>query len=411
MDAGQTAQDVARRSYGRLVAMLAARGAGLAAAEDALADAFAAALATWPERGVPANPEAWLVTTARNRLSNTRRARRVSEAATGEILMRLGDAQAASEFPDERLKLLFVCAHPDIDPLIRTPLMLQTVLGLDAARIASAFAVQPAAMGQRLVRAKARIGASGLRFEVPDVADLDLRVTEVLEAIYGAYGTGWDAIAGADGDVKGLSGEAIYLGRLVAALLPDHPEPKGLLSLMLFCEARRPARFDAAGAFVPLAAQDARLWTRDLIIEADALLTLASRAGRFGRFQCEAAIQSVHVQRPIVGRLNHDAIGLLYRMLVAHAPTLGNRVGQAAATLDAGDPARALDQLDAIESDGKERYQPYWVTRRACLEALGRPDEAGQALERAIGLTEHPRLRAYLLASARPAAEGVDRAG
>lgn len=405
MTARHTAENVARRSYGRLVAMLAARGTGLAAAEDALADAFAAALATWPERGIPANPEAWLVTAARNRLSNARRSARVAEAASNEIVRRLTEASEAPEFPDDRLKLLFVCAHPDIDPAIRTALMLQTVLGVGAARIASAFAVQPATMGQRLVRAKARIGTAGLRFEVPVLEELDDRLKDVLEAIYAAFGTGWDSIAGADGDVQGLVSEAIYLCRLVVELLPTHPEPKGLLSLMLFCEARRAARFDDTGRFVPLRDQDARLWDRDMIVEADLLLTRASQAGRFGRFQCEAAIQSVHVQRPILGHLNHGALELLYGLLVAHAPTLGNRVGQAAATLEAGGARLALDQLDAIEGDHKEHYQPYWVTRRACLDALGRTAEARSALERAIGLTEHPRLRAYLVAA------GLQQAG
>ena len=398
MTARHTAEDVARRSYGRLVAMLATRGTGLTDAEDALADAFAAALATWPERGIPLNPEAWLVTAARNRLSNARRSMRVADAASNEIVRRLTEASEAPEFPDDRLKLLFVCAHPDIDPPIRTALMLQKVLGLGAARIASAFAVQPATMGQRLVRAKARIGAMALRFEVPAVNELDHRLNDVLEAIYAAFGSGWDSIAGADGDLHGLASEAIYLCRLVMQLLPDQPEPKGLLSLMLFCEARRVARFDAAGRFVPLKEQDARLWDRDMIVEADTLLTLASQAGRFGRFQCEAAIQSVHAQRPILGHLNHDALELLYRLLVDHAPTLGNRVGQAAATLEAGGARLALGQLDAIEGNHKEHYQPYWVTRRACLDALGRTAEARSALERAIGLTEHPRLRAYLLA-------------
>jgi len=392
-----TAEAVARTAYGRLLSILAVGTRDIAAAEDALADAFAAALASWPTSGVPDRPEAWLLTAARNVAANGRRAQGVRELAGDEVALRLyGPAGQEDGFPDERLKLLFVCAHPAIEPGMRTPLMLQTVLGLDAVRIAQAFAVEPATMGQRLVRAKAKIRDAGIRFAIPDSGALADRLTDVLDAVYGAFGTGWDGPAQVG--VEDMAEEAIYLGRLLAALLPAEPEAKGLLALMLYCHARNAARFAADGRFVPLAEQDARLWDRSLIVEAEGMLTVASRAGRFGRYQCEAAIQSVHVQRPVTGRTNHDAILLLYRMLAASSPTLGVLVAQAAAQLEAGQRAEALAALDAIISPRKEQYQPYWVVRCLCLLRDGQNEAAKQARSRALALTRDPRLGAHLAA-------------
>jgi RNA polymerase sigma-70 factor (ECF subfamily) len=392
----RAAELAARASYGRLLALLAARTRDIAAAEDALADAFVAALRTWPG-GVPSNPDAWLMTVARNALRNQARHRAVADAAAADLLV-LADESAPDmpEFPDERLKLLFVCAHPAIDAAIRTPLMLQTVLGLDAAKIAAAFLVAPATMSQRLVRAKAKIKQSGLRFELPLAEDMPERLADVLEAVYAAYGTSWDAVPGAAPAPAALAAEAIFLARLLVELLPDAPEAKGLLALMLYCESRRAARRSADGQFVPLAQQDTRLWSRDLIIEAEGLLTAASRAGVFGRFQCEAAIQSVHAQRRLTGQTQHDALETLYALLVARCDSLGARVAQAAARLDAGRAQAALQGLLAIDEREIASYQPYWVTRWKALAACGRPAEAQQALQRAMRLTEDDAVRRYL---------------
>jgi len=390
----------ARSSYGRLLALLASRSRDIAGCEDALAEAFAAALKTWPERGIPTSPEAWLLTAARNRLINGARHGRVHDAAIVDIERHLTEGQADPSFPDERLKLLFVCTHPAIDPTMRTPLMLQTVLGLDAARIASAFLVAPTAMGQRLVRAKAKIRDAKLRFEVPDPADMAERLGTVLDAVYAAYGTGWDALAGADPDEKGLTEEAIYLGRLIVALLPDEPEAAGLLALMLYCEARRGARRDGEGRFVPLSQQDHRLWSRALIIEAEGLLTRVARLGRFGRYQCEAAIQSIHVQRPLTGRINHDALHTLYDLLARHAPSTGVLVARAAVLMEAGEPEAGLAALDELPHPGVTDYQPYWTVRGHLLRALGREDEAGAAFLTAAGLTQDSAVRSYLLSAA-----------
>lgn len=396
-DARRVAEQAARVSYGRLLAILAARSRDIAGAEDALAEAFVAALRVWPEQGVPANPDAWLLTAARNATLNSLRHRQVQAGAVAEIERRYAERHEAAEtFPDERLKLLFVCAHPAIQESIRTPLMLQSVLGLDAARIAAAFQVAPEAMGQRLVRAKAKIRDAGLRFAVPEPDDWAARLGDVLNAVYAAYGTGWDALAEGEPGLGDLTGEALYLGRLLVALLPGEPEACGLLALMLYCEARRPARRDGDGRFVPLSRQDSRLWSRDMIIEAEGLLTLAARQGRFGRFQGEAAIQSVHVQRAVTGQPGPEILLALYDLLLLHAPGLGGMVGRAAVLLEAGRAAEALAALEAIPAERVARYQPWWVTRARCLAALGRQGEADAALSTALDLTRDASVRAFL---------------
>ncbi|RZS54948.1 RNA polymerase sigma factor [Sphaerotilus mobilis] len=404
MSARQAAEQAARQAYGRLLALLVGRSRDIAASEDALSEAFLAALRTWPDDGVPANPQAWLLTAARNSLHNMRRHQGVVDASAIDLAILQDEAEPeASDLPDDRLRLLFVCAHPAIDAAVRTPLMLQTVLGLDAGQIAAAFLVAPATMGQRLVRAKAKIRDAGLRFELPGAEDMPDRLDDVLAAIYAAYGTSWDAVPGADTGQQGLIGEAIFLSRLLVALLPDQPEARGLLALMLYCEARRPARRAADGAFVPLKHQDARLWRRDLIIEAEAHLTTAAQRGVFGRYQCEAAIQSVHVQTPITGRTNHEALATLYRLLAQHSPTVGVFVAQAAALLEAGDATGAGLLLSRLAPGDVSTYQPYWVTLARVAAATGQHAVAQEAHERAVGLTEDPTIRAYLLASVRPA--------
>jgi RNA polymerase sigma-70 factor (ECF subfamily) len=254
-------------------------------------------------------------------------------------------------------------------------------------------------MGQRLVRAKARIRDSGLRFELPAAGDLPERLHDVLAAIYAAYGISFDAIPGADPGAPDLAEESIFLARLLATLMPSEPEVKGLLALMLYCEARRPARRAADGRFIPLRSQDPRLWRRDLIIEAENLLTEASRHARYGRFQCEAAIQSVHVQQPLTGQVNHDALIMLYRLLATRSPSVGAQVGLAAALLEAGASADALAELDALPSTDVADYQPYWVTRAAVMRVLGRSADHRSALQTALGLTHDEALRRHLGAS------------
>lgn len=393
--ARRAAEAAARASYGRLLSILAMRDHDIAAAEDALSDALISALQVWPETGVPLNPEAWLVTAARNRQKNSARASWLRRLAEPEMILRLDREEADPPASDDRLGLMFVCAHPAIDPAARTPLILQTVLGIDAATIARAFLVEPAAMSQRLVRAKARIRDAGLRFSIPKPDEMPDRLGAVLDAIYAAFGQGWDSLDAPDAP-DALTGEAVWLARLVADQLPDQPEPKGLLALMLYCSARRRARRDDRGRFVPLDQQDARLWDRNQVIEAESLLTAASRAGRFGRYQCEAAIQSVHIQRPITGRLNLAALGTLYDLLVAQSDSIGARIGRAVVMAEAGNPAAALTALDALPRGRVERHQPWWVARSRIATLGGQRDAAARALTTAIALTTDKAVSAHL---------------
>lgn len=399
-DARRRAEEAARTSYGRLVAIVAARSRDVAAAEDALSDAFLAALKSWPERGVPANPEAWLLTAARNSLIDQARSKSRRARALPDVERHFEELAAMpGRFPDERLTLVFVCAHPSIDRAVRAPLILQAVMGLDAARIASAFLVAPATMGQRLVRAKTKIRDAGLRFALPSPADMAERLNDVLTAIYAAFGVAWDMVPGGATDAGDLAEEAIFLGRLLASSLPGEPEVHGLLALMLHCHARRAARRDAAGAFVPLERQNSTLWDRDMIIEAEAALTHAATFARMGRFQCEAAIQSVHCQRPITGSTNHAALRLLYKLLATHYPSVGAAIGYAAVLVQAGEPQGALDRLDALPEARVATHQPFWVARAHALRSLGRSDEAETSIRTAIGLSEEPAVRAFLRAS------------
>jgi len=383
MDAKAAVERAARESYGRLVAYLASRTRDVAAAEDALGEAFRSALETWPRDGVPANPEAWLLTAARRKSIDT--ARRSQLAI-------FFDRPEPKDFPDERLKLLFLCSHPAIDPVARTPLMLQIVLGLDADRIAGAFLVSPASMSQRLVRAKRKIRDAGIPFELPDRAQWPLRLDAVLEAIYGAYGAGWE-----DSASTGLTGEAIWLARVAASLIPDSAEALGLLALMLHCEARREARRDPDGAFVPLGEQDVARWSRPMVFEAEELLSRAARMDSPGRFQIEAAIQSVHTLRAATGSTNWAAIRQLYDRLIDHAPTLGAFVGRAAAAGENGDPAAGLAELDALPEDRVSAYQPYWAVRAHLLAKLG-DQRAADAYSMAAGLANDEAVRRFLIA-------------
>lgn len=391
----------ARHAYGKLLAWLAARTRNLAAAEDALAEAFRIALTVWPDRGVPDQPEAWLLTVARRAAGGTGRHQAVRDAAAPALRLLAEEAADVPDhgFPDERLKLLFVCAHPDIDPAMRAPLMLQTVLGLDSARIASAFLVAPSTMAQRLVRAKARIAEARIPFSVPDPAELGERLAPVLDGIYAAYGRGWDDVAGADPRRRDLAQEAIWLGSMLVALLPREPEAHGLLALMLFCEARKPARRDASGAYVPLARQDTRLWSRTQLEAAERALHAAAALHRPGRFQTEAAIQSAHAHRRLGGRVAAADILRLYDALLAFAPSLGAQIGRAAAFAEAVGPEAGLVALNAL-APRATGYQPFWALRAHLLASLGQDDDAAEAYRRAVGLSEDAAVRAWLLRQA-----------
>jgi RNA polymerase sigma-70 factor (ECF subfamily) len=390
-------EEAVRDSYGRLVAYLATRcGGDIAGAEDALGDALLAALRQWPLEGVPRKPEAWLLATGRRRLIDMQRRVRVRMQNENAVRRALLEAEVAVEadgdFPDERLRLLFVCAHPAIDPAARTPLMLQTVLGVSVERIASAFLASPLAMAQRLVRTKAKVRAAGIPFVVPGVGALPERLGFVLDAIYAAYSSGWQEFA--DGS---LAREAIDLARMVARMLPDEAEARGLLSLLLHCEARRAARVDASGRYVPLPEQNSAQWNLDMIEEAETELRAAAQRGVMGRFQLEAAIQSVHIRRRFGGAIDWEAIALLYEALVRITPALGARIGRAVALGRARGAKAGLNALEELPFGTLVGHQPFWAARAELLAESGRTDEARDAYNRAIGLSESGAGQDYLV--------------
>jgi len=398
-DTERVVEAVARGSYGRLLSYLAARSGDVASAEDALADAFLAALRSWPQDGVPNKPEAWLLQAARRRLIDRARLSRTAETRAEplrEILAEADSMTALDAFPDERLKLLFVCAHPAIDSRVHTPLMLQVVLGLDAAAIAEAFVTPASTIGQRLSRAKAKIKSTRIAFSVPEGAELQRRLPAVLEAIYAAYARGWDDVGGADAERRGLIDESVWLARLLTELLPSEPEALGLLALLEYCEARRPARKSQLGDYVPISSQDPGLWAHQHLIRAAAALAAAAAQRRAGRFQLEAAIQAAHVERARTGRTDWSAIALLYEGLIRIAPTIGALLGRAAAVAEAQGARVGFALLEALPGAELDAHQPYHALRAHLEERLGQRAAAAASYARALALTHDPAVRRFL---------------
>jgi RNA polymerase sigma-70 factor (ECF subfamily) len=397
----------ARESYGKLCAILAIRTGDLMRAEDALADALVSALEHWPVSGIPASPEGWLMTTARRKIMDLERhdvVQRTFLAATFADMCAAGvepakhaDDSGDSALADPRLRLLFACTHPALDPGIRTPLMLQVVLGFDAKRIAAAFLWSPSAMAQRLVRAKHKIRDAGIPFSVPSAESLPDRIDAVLRAVYAAYGHGWADPIGADADRRDFVEEAIWLGRTLLQLCPDDAEVRGLLALMLYFESRRHTRRNDAGDFVPLAEQPTERWDHSLIDEAEALLDSARSFGRIGRFQLEAAIQSVHATRARSGTTDWPAIVRLYDALYTILPSPVVAINRAVAIAETDSATTALIALASIDDDARMRtYQPYWAARAELLARTGDVSGAAVAYSQAIGLSEDPSVRRFL---------------
>jgi RNA polymerase sigma-70 factor, ECF subfamily len=393
------AEQVARRSYGKLIAFLAVRTRDLAAAEDALSEAFAAALAHWPRTGCPQSPEAWLITVARRKVLDANRSmhREVASDSLDETANAIEAAVDSEVIPDRRLGLMFACAHPAIDRAVRAPLMLQTILGLDAARIASAFLISPATMGQRLVRAKQKIRQAGIPFEIPQRSELSTRLDTVLDAIYAAFAEGWIDAAGTDVARRDLAEEAIYLGRVIVALLPDEPEALGLLALMLHAEARRSARRNLEGDYIPLARQNTALWNTQMTTEAESLLRRAGTMNAVGRYQLEAAIQSAHAVRSLSGHSDWAAIVELYDALLAISGSPVAAVNRSLAIAELYGPERALEELSSVASDPRlVEYQPYWAARADLLARINAREESHRAYSIAIGLERDPAVRRFL---------------
>jgi predicted RNA polymerase sigma factor len=389
----------ARDSYGRLLALLSASTSDIASAEDALADAFERALLTWPDQGVPGNPDAWLLTVARNRLRDH------WKSAPVQRTLPLGDELAAVAYtddldveaiPDRRLELMLVCAHPAIERGARTPLMLNTVLGFTAEQVGRAFAMPAPTMATRLVRAKKRIKAARIPFRIPDRSHLPARMTAVLEAVYGAYVIDW---ATTGPQARQLPSEALYLAEVLSTLVPDDPEAHGLAALVQLSASRAPARLDTRGRFVPLSEQDPALWDAQLIGAAHEHLRAAHARGQLGRFQLEAAIQAVHCARRQSGQTDWPALLTLHRLLHELAPSLGSGVALAAATAEVDGPAAGLATLDALLRDAGQQaryFQPARATRAHLLDQLGRTEEAAAAYQSAADLTHDRAERQYL---------------
>lgn len=401
MNAAAAAERVARESYGRLLALLAARTRDVAAAEDALADAFAAALSAWPRGGLPDNPEAWLFAAAKRKLIDAARRRKTASEGEQQVILGIEEIEAemsARDAPDKRLGLMFACAHPAIEESVRTPLMLQVVLGFSAERIASAFLVEPSAMGQRLVRAKKKIRDAGIGFDVPAPDEWRARLSAVLDAIYAAYTSGWSDPLGADPERRGLAEEGLWLARVLASQVRDEPEALGLLSLMLHLEARRPARRDREGRFVPLDEQDVSLWKREYMVDAEAALRAASLAKRPGRYQLEAAIQSAHATRAWRGEADWDAIVLLYSALSELTGSPVARLNAAAAIARRDGPERGLAAAEEVArlSPALNDYQPYWALCADLCARLGRAEAARAAYDEAIARESDKAVVAFL---------------
>ena len=398
-------ESAARESYSQLITWLAVRADGdLAGAEDALSEAFLAALKQWPQEGIPDHPNAWLLQTARRKLiDGQRRAhtrRKMEEVISHAIETAALATEDGNDFPDERLKLLFVCAHPAIDPSARAPLMLQTVLGMEAERIAAVFLTSPTAMSQRLVRAKTKIRDARIPFRIPERLEWNERLGFVLDAVYAAYTAGRNAS-------DSLADEALWLARALVHLIRDEPEALGLLSLILHNHARRDARV-VDGMYVPLPEQDTQRWDGPMQQEAEKMLHLASTGECSGRYQLEAAIQSVHASRANFGTTHWIAIAALYDMLVQHTPALGAAIGRSIAHGKVSGPEKGLLLLDELPASSLANHLPYWAARAHLLAEASRLGEASLAFQKAIGLCIDPTMKEYLWKKLRELEIGMD---
>ncbi|MER5549786.1 RNA polymerase sigma factor [Streptomyces sp. CG4] len=391
-------ETVFRAEYGRAVSVLVRFLGDIDLAEEAVQDAFTTAVRTWPETGVPPSPAGWIITTARNRAidrlrrESSRDARHAEAARLYTPHLHTPDLHApdapAEESPvrDERLRLIFTCCHPALAPQARVALTLRLLGGLNTAQIARAFLVPEPTLAQRLVRAKAKIRDARIPYRVPRDADLPERLGGVLAVVYLIFNEGYT------GD-PALCAEALRLGRLLAALMPDEPEVTGLLALMLLTESRRAARRDADGALVPLPEQDRSRWDAALITEGQDLVRRCLRRGRPGPYQIQAAINAVHSDAPTAAATDWRQILRLYDQLMAVAPSPVVALNRAVAVAETEGPARALDLIDTLDLD---RYHVLHAVRADLLRRLNRPIEAATEYTRAAALTTSEAERAHL---------------
>lgn len=378
-DPSRAAEIAARDSYGRLLAFLSSRTHDIAMAEDALADAFAKALSHWPEQGIPHNPDAWILTAARNKLTDRQR-HQTRFPTQSEIPESSSEDDADKSIPDERLSLLMVCAHPAIAPDMHVPLMLQTVLGMEAKTIAHLFLVSPAALAKRLVRAKAKIRDAGIPFKIPDDDSLPERSMAIFEAIYALHAHDWL-------DPKDAMGEeALYLADLLCRLIPGNAEALGLAALIALSQSRTNARI-IDNHLIPTHEQDPSLWDDQLINYGSRQLKRAYQMRSTGRFQIEAAIEAVHIARKDTDKTDWAALNKLYFALQKVAPSAGALIAQAAITGRLHGPKEGLAALDKAQDHVGTGFQPLWASRADMHAQLSQSEAANQCYQKALSLT------------------------
>jgi RNA polymerase sigma-70 factor (ECF subfamily) len=379
-------EQVFRVEYGRAVSVLARLFGDLDVAEESVADAFAEAVRRWPVSGPPPSPAGWIITTARNRAVDRlrREAVRADRQAQAALLHAGGERLEEGPVRDDRLRLIFTCCHPALSPAARVALTLRLLGGLTTAEIARAFLVPEATMAQRIVRAKNKIRAARIPYRVPREADLPDRLRTVLAVLYLIFNEGYAASSGAALVRDDLCVEAVRLGRLLVALMPDEPEAVGLLALLLLTQARRPARVGPDGALVRLADQDRSRWDRDLVVEGQALVRACLRRGRPGPYQLQAAIAAVHSDAADVAGTDWRQVVALYDQLLGWTPTPVVALHRAVAVAEVDGPAAALALVDGLPLDG---YYLWHAVRADLLARLGRAAEAAAAYRAAAAGT------------------------